>query len=147
MSSVTEVNKTNNQAHFDYDVSKIFVNNNRYEAGIRTNNTAGILSYLPGTVLGRIGASEKLVPLTSAAVDGSQYPVGILLTEVTDLAIAGDANINMCVSGDVVKDKIILTADGFDDAVDGRLIGDRIGSDTVGIKMIESDELTGFDNQ
>jgi len=148
MSEVTVVNNTGNQAHFDYDVSKIFVWNNRYEDGILTNASGGIKSFLPGTLLGRVSAGGKLVPLTSGAVDGSQYPVGVLLSNVVELGIAGDKDVSYCIFGDIVESKLILAgADTLETIIDGRLLGDRITSDTMGIKLVESDELTGFDNQ
>lgn len=148
MSSVTEINKTNNQAHFDYDVSKIFVNNNRYEGGALLNASGGVKSFLPGTLLGKIAATNKLVPCASGATDGSQYPVGVLLSEVTDLADATEKAVNMCVSGDVVKEKLILDgSDTLETVIELKTLEDRVGSDTVGVILVDSEELTGFDNQ
>ena len=147
MSSVNIVTETNNQLHADYDVSKIFVNNNRYESGTFLNASGGTLSYAPGTVLGRIAASNKLVPMASAAVDGSQYPVGILKSTITDLADAGEEVVNFCMSGDVVKEKLVLDGgDTLQTVVALKTIEDRIGADTVGVILVDTDELTGYDN-
>jgi len=146
--SVTEVLNTGNQAHFDYDVSKIFVFGNKYDGATLLNGSGGIKSFLPGTLLGRISASLKLVPLASGATDGSEKPVGILLTSVNDLGIAGEQVVDYCIFGEVVQEKVILDgADTLDTLIGGVTIGDLVQSSTMGIKLVESDELTGFDNQ
>lgn len=151
MSTGTEVNKTNNQLHTDYDVSKIFVWNNRYQKETLKNITGGALDYLPGTLMGRIttgGDTGKIIPLASAAVDGSAVPVGILLTNVEGLAAAGEKEVSICIAGDVVESKLILDgSDTVDTVIDGRTIRDRISADTHGIKLVASAELTDFDNQ
>ena len=147
MSNATEISKTGNFLHTDYDVSKIFVFSNRYESATLTNASGGVKTFLPGTLMGRITASLKLVPVASAAVDGSQFPVGVLKTQVTDLADATDATVNVCISGDVVESKVILDgADTMDTIIVARPIRDRIASDTMGIKLVDSFELTGVDN-
>ena len=147
MSTVNQLNTTSNQAQFNYDVSKIFVWDNRYEEGALLNASGGVKSFLPGTLMGRVSASGKLVPVASAATDGSEIPVGILLTSVEDLADAAENDVNICIAGDVVLNKIILDgADTLDTLIAGRPIKDRIAADTMGIKIVASDELTDFDN-
>ena len=148
MSKITVVEQTNNQAHFDYDYSKIFIGGNRYEQVIFTNLTGGALDYLSGTVVGRISASGKITNLKSGATDGSQFPVGVLATDITQLGAAADVTVNMCISGDVAQEKIILDgSDTLTTVISDKIIRDRIGSDTVGIILKEGTELTNFDNQ
>jgi hypothetical protein len=149
MSTVTgPINGTSNQAQFDYDISKIFIWSNRYEEGTLNNASGGVLDYLPGTVLGRIAATGKLVPCTSGATDGSQVPVGVLKTMVSQLADGADALVNICISGDVAEEKLILDgSDTLDTDYNGRILRDRLAGDTMGIKAIEGTDLTGFDNQ
>ena len=143
----TEISKTNNTLHTDYDVSKIFVFSNRYESETLLNASGGVKSFVPGTLMGRVTASGKLVPVASAAVDGSQFPVGILKTSVEDLADTGEATVNICIAGDVVESKVVLDgADTMDTIIDARPIKDRIAADTMGIKLVDSFELTGVDN-
>lgn len=147
MSTATEVSKTNNYLHTDYDVSKIFVFGNRYEKATLTNASGGVATFAPGTLMGRITASGKIIPLASAAADGSAIPVGILKTSVVDLADATDSEVNICIAGDVVESKIIFDgSDTVDTVVDGRPLKDRIAADTMGIKLVDSFELTGTDN-
>ena len=143
----TEISKTNNTLHTDYDVSKIFVFSNRYESETLLNASGGVKSFVPGTLMGRVTASGKLVPVASAAVDGSQFPVGILKTSVEDLADTGEATVNICIAGDVVESKVVLDgADTMDTIIDARPIKDRIAADTMGIKLVDSFELTDVDN-
>lgn len=146
--SFTTIENSENTAHFGFDVSKVFVHDNRFEGGTFLNDTGVIASFVPGTVLGRIAASELLVVLDAGAADGSQFPVGILKTEITDLGIAGNAEINFCISGDVVQDKIVfVNAETLATIVSLKTLADRIKSDTQGIKLVESTEQTAFDNQ
>jgi hypothetical protein len=150
MSEVTTVNQTNNQAHFDYDVSKIFVWSNRYDSGSLLNASGDVKSFSPGLVIARIAATNKIVPFDGTATNGSQIPIGILKTQVTDLADAAESDVNYCISGDVVEDKIILEAGTLDSVVtidteNTRIVRDMIQS--VGIKILPSEELTNFDNQ
>ena len=147
MSKATEISKTSNTLHTDYDVSKIFVFSNRYEGGTLLNASGGVKTFEPGTLMGRVTASGKLVPVASAAVDGSQFPVGILKTSVVDLADTGEKTVNICIAGDVVESKVVLDgADTMDTIIDARPIKDRIAADTMGIKLVDSFELTDVDN-
>jgi hypothetical protein len=147
MSTGTIKTQTDNQLHVEYNISKIFVFNNRYEQETLLNGSGGIKTFLPGTLLGRVSASLKLVPVASAAVDGSEIPVGILASEVTDLAIAGEKSVQVCIFGDVVESKLILDgSDTVDTLIDGRPIKDRIAADTKGIQLVDGFEMTKSDN-
>jgi hypothetical protein len=147
MSTATEKSKTSNTLHTDYDVSKIFVFSNRYESGDLLNASGGVKTFFPGTLMGRITATGKLVPVVSTAVDGSEVPVGVLKTQVSELADAAEKKVNVCIAGDVVESKVILDgAETMETIIDGRRIKDRIAADTMGIKLVDSFELTGVDN-
>ena len=145
--SATVTSQTGNQLFVDYDYSKLFIYNNRYEKGTFINAGGGALDFAPGTLLGRITASGKLIPLASGAADGSEIPVGILKTGITQLGAGLETEVNYCLSGDVVESAIIFDGgDDLDTVVDGRPLRDRIAADTMGIKLIESDEMTAHDN-
>ena len=147
MSTANEISKTSNTLYTDYDVSKIFVFSNRYEKGVLLNASGGVKTFNTGTLLGRVTASGKFVPVASGASDGSEIPVGILKTTVTELADSSEKSVNICIAGDVVQGKVILDgSDTLDTVIDGRPIKDRIAADTMGIKLVKSSELTGFDN-
>lgn len=148
MAKATEVEKTGNKLHTDFDVSKIFLFDNRFEQ-INLKNTSGAQkTFSGGTLLGRVSATAELDTVKSAAVDGSQTPLGVLAEEEVILAINEVKKVNICISGDVAEEKIILDgADTLDTLISGRPIRDRINADTMGIKLTATDELTGFDNQ
>jgi len=130
----------------DSDRQKTFIFNNDFESGALLNASGGELTYPIGTLLGRIAATNKLVPMASGATDGSQFPVGVLAEEVT-IADTEEANVNFAVSGDVREGAIVL--DGSDTlltVVSLKTIGDRIKSDTMGIRLVPVTDDTFFDN-
>ena len=129
------------------DTSKTFGAGLRTATGNYTNSGYDDDVLAEGTVMGRISATGLLTPLTSGASDGSQFPVGILLTDYT--VEGGDTiELTIAVAGDVDENKIVLQgSDTLDTVISGRRIRDRIGSDTVGIKLVGGTQLTGFDNQ
>ena len=131
----------------NYDRSNTFVWNIRTEVGNYTNSTYDDVTLAKGTLMGRIASTNLLTPLTSGASDGSQFPVGIILADT--VIEAGDtAEITICVAGDVVADKIVFQgSDDLDTVVSSRTLRDRIGADTVGIKLVGDNQLTGYDNQ
>ena len=148
MDEITIVNQTNNQAHFDYDNSKVFICDNRYDTATFRNLTAGALDFKVGTVLGRISSTGKVTEMKSGGTDGSQFPVGILATDIVQLAATSDIEVSMCISGDVAEEKVLLNdTDTLLTAVDDKIYRDRIGADTVGIILKAGTELTNFDNQ
>ena len=135
--------QTGSQLITNFTTEKIFIGGNQYETG---NFVAD--SYddcLPGLVVGRIGSSGNLVPLESTATDGSQYPVGILVNQIE----AGDERkATICVGGDVDENYIsfINGTDTLDTVVATRRLRDRIKGDTLGILLVQMDELSKFDN-
>jgi hypothetical protein len=135
------------QAIIHTDLSKIFIRDNRYDSFQYTNSDEyDPVTLSAGTLMGRIHASGKVVPLESGASDGSQFPIGILKETVT--VEEGDTrDIMLCVAGDVAEDKIIFQgSDTLNTVVSSRRLRDRIGSDTVGIKLVSVTEMTSEDN-
>jgi hypothetical protein len=149
MSSQTTPVNTNSQMTVNTDLSKIFLWNNRYDKAQYTNGTGAAVTLLAGTVLGRITASGKLLPLKSAPAigeEGSEIPLGILAHDVT-VANGATVDLSYCVAGDVAQEKIILQgADTLDTVISARRIRDRITGDTMGIKLVSGTEMTAFDN-
>jgi hypothetical protein len=159
MSESTTFTQTGNQAHFGYDVTKIFVWNNRYASGSLLNSSGGAKEFFAGTLLGRIAATGKLVPCDATATDGSQFPVGILKTYAS-LANAAEANVDYCIMGDVEGSKLIFVGSQTLDSVvtvkDGqsptpadttytKRLRDLIAA--IGIIITTATELTDYDNQ
>jgi hypothetical protein len=146
MSTQTVEENTGSQAHIQTDISKIFIRNNVDLSFNYTNSTGGDLTFLAGTVFGRIHATGLVLPLKSAAVDGSELPVGVLMHDITVVDTAS-AVLTMCVGGEIAEEKIILDgADTLDTVIDSRRIRDLIALNTVGILLVPGTELTGFDN-
>ena len=151
MSNVTQAQNDSNMAHFKYDVSKIFLRNIVSQEETLNNAGGSAADFAPGTLLGRVTASGKLVPLASAANDGSQFAVGILMSNVVQLAAAGDQVVQVAIGGEIAEDKIILAgADTLATTItnnSARTIRDAIMSDSKGIVLRNATELTDFDNE
>lgn len=148
MSVQTVVLNNGQQAIINTDLTKVFLFNRQSQEGTLLNATGAPVTYLEGQLLGRIGASNRLVPFAKAASDGSQFPVGVLIGQVT-VAAGGTAKVFMCVAGDIAEEKLILGgADTPDTNVGGRTIRDLIQAETVGLKLVPSTDMSGgYDNQ
>lgn len=147
MSSQSIPVNTGQQAIIHTDTSKIFVGRNRYEKAPYNNSAYDAVELKAGTLMGRVAATGWIKPLASGAADGSQFPVGVLAHDIT--VDGGDlVDLHICVEGDVVADKLIFQgSDNLDTTVSSRRLRDRIGSDTVGIKLItQNTEMSGEDN-
>ena len=146
LSTATPGTNTNNQLTVNYDYSKVFIGATQYATGDMTNGTGGDLTYPQGTLIGRISVSQELTPLVATAVDGSQFPVGILAEDIF-IADTVTKEVPIGVAGRVVEGKVIFDGvEDFDTVVSGRSLRDRIGSDTVGIVLIVSTDNSEFDN-
>jgi len=146
MSTNTIVLNTGQQLTVNTDLSKIFIWENRYINAPYNNSAYDAVTLAAGTLMGRVAATGYIKPLASGASDGSQYPVGILADDF--IVEGGDLlDLPICNYGDVVKDKVVFSgSDSMDTTVDGRRLEDRIAADTAGIRLVESTEMTAFDN-
>ena len=147
MSSNSIVLNTGQQLTVNTDLSKIFLFDNRYEKAPYNNSAYDSVTLAAGTVMGRVAGTGYIIPLVSSASDGSQFPVGVLADDF--IVEGGDVlDLPICVSGDVDAGKLIFVTDtdNLDVTVSSRRLRDRIGSDTVGIKLVTTTEMTDFDN-
>ena len=148
MSKITNVSQNDNFLHNDYDTSKLFLFDNDDEVGELLNDSGAAKTFEAGLVMARVAATNQLVPLDPAGADGSQYPVGILMQTVTDLADAATKQVNIVISGEVAENLIILEgATTLDTVIENKTVRDRIKSDTRGIALVPVKALTKFDNQ
>lgn len=146
MSNVTTTTNTNNQLANNYDYSKIFLFGNKYEKGDFTNASGSEVTLEAGTLIGRIASTNLLVVCKSAATDGSQYPIGVL-AETIIVPDTETRELPICVAGEVAEEKIIFDgSDSFDTVVESKTLRDRIGADSVGVKLVPSTPMTKFDN-
>lgn len=148
MSETTVVNSQSNFLIAVTDVSKIFLGQNQTIQDAYVNNSSyDPITLLAGIVMGRVATTQILVPCVSTASDGSQYPVGIL---GQDLVIdAGDTvKALVFVSGRVAEEKVdfFLPTDNLATVVSSRSYRDRIGGDTVGVKLVKTSQNSYADN-
>ena len=139
---------TRNQVTVDYEYEVTFLYENRYLNNQAVlNNTGATITLVNGTVLGRIAATNKLVPLNPAGVDGSEFPVGIYKGGDLELAAAAEDVCTICIAGSVNENKLdfIVTAT-LDTVIKLKTVRDRIAADTAGIVLVLSDELSNYDN-
>ena len=148
MSTFITQDQTGNYLYVNYDLSKLFLWDNRYEKGTINNSTYAAVIYNPGTVLGRVATTGYLVPFSAEATDGSQYVVGVINDGIV-VPASSIATVAYCVSGDVAVDQLILSgSDTLLTIVTGRsrLVKDVIASDAVGLHLVYGQDLTFADN-
>ena len=120
MSTNTEVENTGQQAHFQMDLGKVFIGDNRYAKANFTNDTYDSITIPIGRLMGRVSATQEIVPHDKDATDGSQFPVGVLAAEY--IIEEGDTReLTFCTSGDVAEEKVVLaTGDTFASVISDR---------------------------
>lgn len=131
----------------NYNRTKIFVWNNRFKQVTYTNSTGATVNLRAGRLMGRITASQKALPHVSTATDGSEQPVFICADDY-DVANGATITISVCDAGDVSSNKI--TFGGAETLA--TLIPDDVSIEDAlyrnsQIRVIKSDQLTGYDNQ
>lgn len=150
MSSNNQRLNTGSQLTTDYDLSKIFIWDNRYETMSLTNSEYSPWTLLAGTVMGRIagliGGLSTVFPTWSGATDGSQIPIGILAQDIT-VQNGTTVNVSICVKGDVSKSQLITNpADTLNTVIPSRqqTIYDLLQA--AGVKIVDDNDMTNFDN-
>ncbi len=134
------------QVTTDYDLSKLFIWNNRFESDSYLNNSGyNPLTLKAGTIMGRVASSNTLAPCISGALDGSQYPIGVLAQDVYSLAQGASQKVSICINGDVNSYLLIfLGGDSLTTVINGRTMQDWLQS--YGLLIRTSTEMTDFDN-
>lgn len=145
MSNISQRNQTANQITTDYDLSKIFLLNNRYENDTYLSNSGyATLTLLAGSVMGRIAATNQLTYCQSGALDGSQFPIGVLAQDVTLLA-GQTQQVAICIFGDVASAKLIFVGgDNLNTVISGRTMKDHLQG--YGVLVRVGTEMTDYDN-
>ena len=148
MSSATITINTGQQITTQYNLEKLFLWSNRYENDNYVNNFSySTITLLAGTVMGRVASTGVLIPSTASAVDGSQYPIGVLARDIVNMAAGSTQLCAICIAGDVSAPLLIFTfGDTLDTVVNGRRYRDRIQADSAGIVLRGRTEMTGYDN-
>ena len=139
----TKVN-AENQMFTDYDVSQLLLGNNSFVSGtFAAYGTDMVID--PGTVVARLTTTGEFVPLDTSATDGTQYPVGLLIKQLT-VADGGKADTQIVNKGKINENLIRFwnSGQGLDTIVDNRSIFDWLND--IGFEIEGSDELTKVDN-
>jgi len=146
MSIVTTTLNTRSQLNSNFDFTKLFIFENNYKKADFTNSTGGDVVLTIGMLVGKITASGKLLQLKSAAVDGSQLPVGVLAENIT-VPDTVTVQLTYCVGGHVNENLLVFDgADTLDTVVSAKTLGDRLIGDTLGIYPTPASANTKPDN-
>ena len=150
MSSQSTPVSQGNQRFTNTDTRKVVKWNNRYQdQEVILNNS----SYAPwvfpaGTVMGRITSTGRVVPMYAPGADGSQFPVGVLLN---DMSVEAGATVKaaICVQGDVNEYALSMfySGDTLDSTVtnaNSRKVRDLLQAQ--GLYLQKPSEMTFTDN-
>lgn len=106
---VTLRDNTSNQATYDYLKKRLLLGKYTTRRIDYANISGAEESVVVGTVMGRVDATQKLVPCISTAVDGSQQPIGVILDELSAIAIAATVdNVLVCDGGELDAANVIF---------------------------------------
>jgi hypothetical protein len=145
MSKSEVVKNTGNMMVINRDTSKVFIWNPDSIYANYNNSTYDPIELKAGTIMGRVAYTQHVKECKSSANDGSQFPIGVLMQDVT--VDDGDIReVAVCVGGEVAEEKLIYQiTDGPGTAVSGRSLRDHL--QLAGIKLVSCDEHTRYDNQ
>lgn len=143
MSTITQSTPTRNQLSSAYDLSKIFLFDNKYRKVNIANATGSSMVLVAGTVIGCVGITHAPYDADTA----NQLPVGILAEDIT-IANGTNADVTICNGGKVAEEKVVFfdTDDTLAGIVSNRSIRDMLISNTLGIELVTTSELTSDDN-
>lgn len=143
-----------NHLFINTDTSKIFLGGQKSENESYVNNsTYDPITLYAGTVMGRISGTDIVIPWRNDVSDGSQYPIGILMSDL--IIDQGDTvKAPICVSGDVAAEKVIAyqlsnqststTLQLTISSLGGRRLKDILES--IGIHLKYGTEMSAYDN-
>jgi hypothetical protein len=137
---ITQSTPTRNQLFSAYDVSKIFLFDNKYRK-VNIASTPGLV-LTAGMVIGVVGITHAVYKSGTS----NMLPVGILAEDVTIPALS-NLDVTICNGGKVAEEKVTL--DGTDTLatiVSNRSVRDMLISNTLGLELVTTDELTSADN-
>lgn len=97
----------NNRMQVNTNLAKVFPFKKELKNYSYTNSTGVTKTWLAGTVMGVVAATGKVLPVASAAVDGSAIPIGVLAKDVT-VADGVTINVPVAVHGTHVREDMLL---------------------------------------
>lgn len=132
----------------NFDITQIFLGDNFYIDATYTNSSGSSKTIAPGTLLGRILATNKVLPNLSSATDGSEFPMGIAADNASVVVADGDSvTLNVCIKGMVNKTALTLgSGDTWSTVIrtvstGGKTIEDALIANT-GIQLMASTDVT-----
>ena len=133
-----------------FNTAQLFLGDNHWEQVEYTNSTGSEVTINAGRLMGKILATNKVLPHVAAATDGSEMPIGVAGEKYV---VADGATINMYIvtQGHVNQNGLLLNGSETLATVvrtvstGGGTIGDLIRRNTM-ITLIESAQLSGYDN-
>jgi len=141
---VTNPVNTRNQLYTNISSDKILLGNNSFAE--RTFGAYGTDMVIDaGTIVARLPGSGEIVPWKADATDGTQYPAGLLLEQLT-VADGEKVDTTIVNKGKVAREQIRFWYAGqdFSSVVDNRRVEDWLLD--LGLEIEAADELTEFDN-
>jgi len=135
--------QTSKQLTADYNRAKVFIGEKSTFVGDYINSDYADEDLLAGTVMARVGATNKLVKCDSTLTNGGQFPIGVLLGDVT---VEGGETVELTVANGEVNGGMLIfnDAETADTVVSSRTLRDHLL--LAGTKIREVDYLNEFDN-
>lgn len=145
MAEVTGTSYSGGMRVTNYSNEHLLMFDNQFESATFTNSDAYETTLLIGTVMGRIASTGKVVPIDKDNVDGSQYPIGVLVANYT-VADGEDATVRMVVGGEINGNMLVFPNDEtVETVIATRRIKDWM--QLANFKLSYPDELSELDNQ
>ena len=142
MSEITQGTPTRNQLFSAYDYSKIFLFDNKYRKVTIPNATEADVDLAVGTLIGIVTSTYQVYKSGTSNIS----LVGVLAESVT-IPANDSLDVDVCIGGKVAAEKLVFDGtDTLDTVVAYKPIRDRLESDTMGIYVVETNELTAADN-
>ena len=99
---------------------------------------ASAKTIIAGTILARSSVTAKLVPFVIGGTNGSNLPIAVLNYDVTRTAI-GDSAVSALIAGTVIKERLIVDADGDGDNITAAIL-DQLRA--AGVVAVATRQLT-----
>lgn len=134
----------------NYNTAPVFLSPMRTRTATYTNSTGSEVTIPAYRLIGRILATDLVLPQDCTATDGSEMPIGIT-AEAYTVANGDSVTVSYCYQGEVNEDSVGLAS--------GQTLLDTIRTVSTGggvlidviirntdLKLIPATELTEFDN-
>lgn len=135
----------------NYNYEQLFIGRNLYNFATYTNSTGSEVTIPMGRLIGRVLATDKVLPQVASATDGSEQPIGIVQESVT-VADGESTTLSYCYAGDINQNAVIFnTGETLATVVrtvstGGGTLGDLITRNTT-LNLYDTIQIAAYDNQ